>query len=361
MPKGLIIIRWDDKLGAIVEAKYPPELQVSDDHVMRIFTTHTLGDVTQGFLSMKIEDLNVASYYSGVLKGEIGQFCVSLILERDEDPELFEEILVEVAVNILEKFKTPGFYEIVVREYERITKTPVIEAEQRLALIFSDPLRVAILSRLTEGSVTRRELIDWLKEHKNMDVTDLNAALSPFIKTGLVRTSFVEGITDECIFLIKDVFALRAPVKELISASKKGVLNPQISAKYLQEVEKFFSTYNPSAEDISELSTLVADPDTYNIIRVLRSKPVLKSELYSSFNIPETQIKKIVNRLQEKNLIRIISDDNGQEWVCLISHILFIQFFPEYLIDIIRQKWNEGLIDQKQAIRHLELLMEGYE
>ncbi len=361
MPKGLIIIRWDDKIGAVVEAKHPSNLQVSDDHVMRIFTTHTLGDAAQGFLSMKIEDLNVASYYSGVLKGDLGQFCVSLILEQDEDPEGFEEILVEAAVNILEKFKTPEFHETVTREYERIIKAPTVEVEQRLALIFSDPLRTAILLKLTEGSTTRRELIDWLKENKNMDVPDLNAGLSPFIKTGLVRTSFVEGITDECLFLVKDVFALRTPIKELTAAARSGAVNPQLSNRYLQEVNTFFSTYTPSSEEISNLSKLLTDPDIYNIIKQLRTKFILKNELPSFSKISETEINKILNQLLEYNLIRIIPDDNGDEWVCLISDIKFIQFFPEYLIDTIRQKWNDGLIDQRQAIRHLEFLLEVYE
>ncbi|WEU40564.1 MAG: hypothetical protein OdinLCB4_001135 [Candidatus Odinarchaeum yellowstonii] len=361
MPKGLIVIRWDDKLGAIVEAKHPPDLQVRDDHVMRIFTTHTLGDAAQGFLSMKIEDLNVASYYSGVLKSDAGQFCISLILEKDEDPEVFEEILVETALTILEKFRTPTFYDEIVKEYEKITKTPVVETEQRLALIFSDPIRLAILSKLTEGSLTRKELVEWLKEQKNIDIPDLNATLAPFIKTGLVRTSFVEGITDECVFLVKDVFALRSPVKELILKSKKGGFNPSISDSYLQEVERFFSTYKSTQEDISNLSSLIIDPDTYYLLSKLRENPILKKELYANSKLSENRINELVSKLEENHLIRIIPDSNGDEWLCLISHILFVQFFPEYLIDVIRQKWNEGLIDQRQAIRHLELLMESYE
>ncbi|MEM2110203.1 MAG: hypothetical protein QW327_06970 [Candidatus Odinarchaeota archaeon] len=361
MPKGLIIIRWDDKLGAIVEAKHPENLQVSDDHVMRIFTTHTLGDTAQGFLSMKIEDLNVASYYSGVLKGDAGQFCVSLILEKDEDPELFEEILVEAALNIVEKFKTPSFIEDVISEYERILKTPVVEVEQRFALIFSDPIRSTILNKLTEGSITRRELVDWIKEQKNMEVPDLNAALAPFIKTGMIRLSFVEGITDECLFLVKDVFALRSPVKELIADARKNASTSTISSNYLRQVEELFSSYKPTPDDISSLSTLIMDPDIYSTLKKLREGFILKSEFYKTSKSSESQITQILSKLERNNLVRFIPDSDGEEWICLISDIMFVSFFPEYLIDVIRQKWNDGLIDQRQAVRHLELLMEAYE
>ena len=38
--KGILVSRWDDKLGIVVEGKYPPTLEISEDHMMRIFTTH---------------------------------------------------------------------------------------------------------------------------------------------------------------------------------------------------------------------------------------------------------------------------------------------------------------------------------
>lgn len=361
MPKGIVVIRWDDKLGALVEVKHPQQLEVTQDHIMRIFTTHTLGDSTQGFLSMKIEDLNVASYYSGIIPQLESQFCVSLLLNSDEEAELFEEVLVEAAVEILEAFQKPIFQEKIVESYENISKAILLEEDQRYALIFSDPLRLAILNKLTEGSVTRKELIDWVREQKNMEITDLNVTLSPFIRTGMVRFSFVEGITDECIFLVKDVFAIRTPVRKLIYDARNDSADPTISSRYIEAVEKFFSNYHPTPEDISKISALITDPEIYSLIKSLRENHMLKEELLKDRKNKGEYVKEALSKVLDSNLAETIIDADSKEWLCLISDIRFIPFFPEYIIDVIRQKWNNGHIDQKQAIRYLDLLLESFE
>ncbi|MHA1650929.1 MAG: hypothetical protein ACTSYB_12105 [Candidatus Helarchaeota archaeon] len=42
MPYGIIMVRWDDKLGVVMEGMHPKTLKISEDHIMRIFTTHAI-------------------------------------------------------------------------------------------------------------------------------------------------------------------------------------------------------------------------------------------------------------------------------------------------------------------------------
>ncbi|MHA1409947.1 MAG: hypothetical protein ACTSQY_06525 [Candidatus Odinarchaeia archaeon] len=360
MPLGLIVIRWDNKVGAVLEAKTPRNLNVTDDHVMRIFTTHALGNSAPGFLSMKIEELNVASYYSGDVPNREEQFCISLILDADEDSEAFEEILAEIADDIINAYGTPKFIEILNKGFEMVTKATELDEDQRFALIFSDPIRIAVLNKLTEGSITQKELADWIKETKGVDVTDMNLVLAPFIKTGLIRLSFVEGIADECIFLIKDVHALRAPEVDLVTKARNRGYRRKLSKSYLTQVESFFKNYDPNQEDVMKLAKLYADPEIYSLIKLLRAGPIKEEEIASKCDIVQRDLKTLLKTLENVKVITKIKDEDGNNWVFLLSDLKFIKFYPEYLIDIIKQRWNEGSIQQNQALRHLDFLKEAF-
>ena len=81
MPKGAILVRWDDKLGIVLEARYPETLRINENQLMRIFTTHAMGGGLSGFLTMNIENLSVASYYSGLPPEGQDQYYLALILD----------------------------------------------------------------------------------------------------------------------------------------------------------------------------------------------------------------------------------------------------------------------------------------
>jgi hypothetical protein len=333
MPKGIIVIRWDNKVGTVLEGKYPKELDITEEHVMRVFTTHALGDNKPGFLSMKIEDLNVASYYSGELPKEMGQFCISLILKQDEESEAFEEILAEVASEIISQYGKPGFDDAIAKSYELTSKTIELDENQRYYLIFSDPIRIAILNKLTEGSITRTELTDWIKTTKGQEISDLNVILAPFLKNGLIRFSFVEGINDECIFLIKDVYALRSPELNIVKRARNREYRKDITKVYLDSVAKFFEQYKPSQEDIINLAKLLTDPEIYYATALLKENPIKEEGFLIESRLSEKDLKEVFNKLGENNLLISIKDGGNQNWLFLLSDLKFISFYPEYLID----------------------------
>ncbi|MFX0097931.1 MAG: hypothetical protein ACFE7E_09250 [Candidatus Hodarchaeota archaeon] len=361
MPKGIVVIRWDDKVGAVLEAKHPSDFEIDQEHVMRIFTTHALGSANPGFMSMRIEDLNVASYYTGIMSGGQNQYCISLVLEEGEDADAFEETLSEVSKEILEKAESQEMMDFILSAYERFARITEIEDEQRYAMIFSDPLRVLLLQKFIEGSTTKSELKAWLEERTGREITDLDIVLAPFVKTELVKEAFVEGIPDECLFLIKDVFATRAPMARLRESMQDSIVPGDIGEQHLEDVEEYFKEYMSTPDDTSRFSKVLSSPDIYLIIKKLRQGPYYFEELEDELDLyAKDSLPSLIDQLKKLDVVNDIEDTEGRQILLLKSDMKFTTFFPEYLIDVIRKRWNEGTLEQRQAIKHLELLKDSY-
>ncbi|MDX1797143.1 MAG: hypothetical protein R3255_00700, partial [Candidatus Lokiarchaeia archaeon] len=64
MPIGLVVMRWDDRVGTEILAKYPEEINVTDKTLMQVYSTHEYSGES-GMISLMIGSLNIASYYTG--------------------------------------------------------------------------------------------------------------------------------------------------------------------------------------------------------------------------------------------------------------------------------------------------------
>ncbi|MHA2474063.1 MAG: hypothetical protein ACXAES_12620, partial [Promethearchaeota archaeon] len=68
MPVGLVIMRWDERAGTELLARYPEEIVLSDKVLMQVTSTHEYsGEV--GMISLSVGSLNIASYYTGPEQG----------------------------------------------------------------------------------------------------------------------------------------------------------------------------------------------------------------------------------------------------------------------------------------------------
>ena len=96
MPEGIITCRWDDRLGVVLESKYPEDITqgLVDDDLLTIFSTHAMSE-SAGILSMRIKRFSIVSYYTGIPESEEeSQYFVALILSENENPNSFEESLI---------------------------------------------------------------------------------------------------------------------------------------------------------------------------------------------------------------------------------------------------------------------------
>ncbi|MFX0096230.1 MAG: hypothetical protein ACFE7E_00550 [Candidatus Hodarchaeota archaeon] len=357
MPLGIILVRWDDRIGTIVEAKYPPDVKASPDLAMKIYGAHVLGERGPGFLMMKVENLNVASYYSGL---ELNYF-VALIMAPDEDAAVFEEGLTEVAGKIFTRVVKKEGKKALKEYYPQLVRFPTLTMEQKIALIFSDPSRALILDYLTrEGNSTKADLEDLLKDVLRLKAIDIDALLSALIKMGMVTTEWVEGLPTECVFMTRDAFLMRVPPKNMFEKIRSGNIMEPLASRYVDEVTEYFKGYKPNQKDIKQISQALTVPDFYDVLNSLRNSQILRVQLPMMLNKNSNDVEKVVKQMIKEEFVASLKDDDGREWLFLKANPKIITFYPEYCAHIAAEKYNNQELPSRQAMRHLVILKENY-
>ncbi len=361
----MIMARWDDRLGVVVEAKYPENVTqgFADDDFLTIFSTHAMSE-RAGFLAMRIKRLNLASYYSGIPEHEgEDQYYVALLLDPQEDANPFEERLSETARMLISMSGKPNFDKFFEESFLRLVKMKEINEEQRYAFIFQDKVRYLMLEKLSSGPMTKDGLAKWLSKEVEKEVTDIDGLLAPLEKTSLIieeNISKGKKVTLEYVFLMRDIASIRVPAIEIFKAAKGGQMPANLQKPYMEECEKFFKKYRLTANDSRIIAGFIADPDKYEIIKVLRKEYLTKVELPAKLSREITNLDAQLKELVEADIIWAYHDKKNQVWLFLKSDIFFPSFFPDYMIDVIRRRWKEATIPKEIAIKHLELLRAAY-
>ncbi|MHA1264270.1 MAG: hypothetical protein ACTSRS_03465 [Candidatus Helarchaeota archaeon] len=355
MPIGLIIFSWNKRIGAEIFTKYPDDFQVSNDTLMRIFSTHAFEE-GGGFLSMIIGALNIASYYSGPDLG----YYISLFLSLEEDPDLFEDAVLDAANLILSHRDLEQVKPLIPSLYSRMALYPKLTDEQKLATILLDRAKAIIIKNLDEdGSNTKGELANLLLDQLEVKYFDIDAALNSLIKLGLVKVSSVKGLPSEGVFLIGNVFVTRVPPLMTLRRLKQLGLSTEVEKDYLSEITDFFQQYIPSPSDNQQLLEIVANTDTYIILNLLRLAPVTEHGLNKVKNQVE-DMNSALKKLWDANLLRMLKNKQGEELYLLKSDIRIQKYFPEYIINTIRKSYNEKTKPNAVLLEHLKLLRDTY-
>ncbi|NHI93166.1 MAG: hypothetical protein EAX96_11740 [Candidatus Lokiarchaeota archaeon] len=108
MVRGLVLAKWDNKFGAILVEKFSDDkkFSISGEDLMMIYTFHSMGELTTGFMTMKREGLNVGSFFLNIQeKNE--KYYLAVILNTDEDPNDFREVLTTCAEILMKTLIKP--------------------------------------------------------------------------------------------------------------------------------------------------------------------------------------------------------------------------------------------------------------
>ena len=116
MPDGLIFMKYDERSGMEIKAKYPEEkLKISNKTLMHILNLHEFSEQA-GTVSLTLDNVNFVTYYTGSNK----DYFFILMLNILEDPEDYEEILEEVSQSILKNLKNEKYLEILPSLFKKI-------------------------------------------------------------------------------------------------------------------------------------------------------------------------------------------------------------------------------------------------
>jgi hypothetical protein len=360
MPKGIVTVGWDDTKGTVIRGKYPDDLQLTNDEMMRIFTSHAMGEGKPGFMSMRLEAMNVASYYTGLAARGEPQYYIAVILGVTEDAGIYEEPLTETAKELLKEVSSRNFQDHLTKAYEKLSAYTKLTDEQRLALIILDPTRKLILKKLTEGCTSKIELQEWLEQETGTRITDIDLLLVPFIRTNLIRKAVVEGITGDCVFLIRDMFITFAPPEKIMTKILKGEIKGDIAKAARSQIADFFKGYKLSEGDEASIADILADFDTYGIVSQLRNNLQNEEELAKGSNKSEAEVQKVIRTLKKLEVVGELTDSTDSKVYVLKSDPQISLFYPEYMIDNVRAKWSTGEISREMAVKYLQILREDF-
>jgi len=353
---------------------------ITENDKYRLFYNHTTGldfkrreRMIKNFILGRLKETpyKVLSYYHHEV--DETQYLILALFALDEEIELYEgvfylmceklgkifnklakssktaQILREIETEMLNQVKFALF------QIERLTNLTKI---QKIALIFSSYERRLTLKLLKEGPISRvklRSLINRVKKNPNMDII-----LNPFLEMNLIRRDWARGIHSkdtgkvhgegEYIFLLKDISLIRVPPRELIAEMKKH----EISKYYFDEINEFYSTYDPFHDlykESEKLAKIILDPDIFDLLALLNTKayPVKKlPNVLSNF----AQLDDVLKTLQEVGIVKLISDLEGRKWICVIAEISFLSTFPEFLLPKIkdRSSLRWGAIDETYLV-----------
>ncbi|MHA1731833.1 MAG: hypothetical protein ACTSU5_07810 [Promethearchaeota archaeon] len=356
MPIGLVVMRWDERMGAEICATYPEDTSITEKTLMQVYSTHEYSGEA-GMVSLMVGSLNIASYYTGP---ETSYYFL-LLLSLEEDPDVYEDGMADLARIFLANLEGKAYEALIPSLFQRISVYPSLRDEQKLAMIYVDEAKRMILTRLRdEGNVSKSELSVWLKDEYKQGFVDIDTTLTSLVKEDLVKESSVKGITSEVIFLVNDVAILRVPPLVLLREASQRGLPPQLVEEFRTEVKTFFQTYQPSEEDNLKVLNVFLDPQVYEALTLMRVAVVTRDDLEKLKKKGVEDVDFVLKTLWDANILTVLRDDQGNEYYALKTDIVVERYFPEHMIDVVRKCFRERTKTNASLVEHLNILEDYY-
>ena len=372
MPEGLAVLKWDDELGPVVTSKTPKGLKIGLDPTtsMRVYGIATLGETEEaqkpGFSSLSFDKFKLAVYYGGLnmhLKGLPSM--VFLVLDSDEDPDVYKDALPEIATQIFLNADSKKYIKMVPKLYEQIARYTMMTPEQRQASILNDPIRRAILRTLMrDGTLQATDLEQIIFEEVGKKI-DVDLILRPLVKMGIVATGWIEGLSSEVIYLTRAIFVLRRISQDTIRAVKSGSLPPEVVDGFLDSTKRYHRDYIAKLRrnltdtiwtEAEELSKHLLDFEAYDILQILREGPKQTEHLPSLLNTTKANLRKKMKSMEKAGILVRVNDEDGKEHALLKSSPEVVTVYPEWLIQRTVDLYNQEEIQSRQAGHYLEIL-----
>ena len=356
MPVGLVIMKWDERVGTEILAKYPEEVTITDKTLMQVYSTHEYSGEA-GMISLMVGSLNIASYYTGPEKG----YYILLLLNLDEDPDAYEGGLADVSRIILQNLDDDAYLQMIPSLFQRLSVYPTLNAEQRLAITFQDDIKRMIINRLREeGVVSKSELMVWLKDKYKQGFVDLEGVLIELIKREIIKEASVKGMPSELIFLTSDLMMMRVPPVTLLKNPAERGLPEGLSEDYTAECKKFFKNYRPSEQDDLEIIELLINPQVYETLRLLRTAIVTRNDLEKLKKKGVDDVDGVLKSLWDTQMIQVFQDERNNEFYALLTDFHLERIFPKYLLNIIKKEYDTKMKANQVLVEYLNVLEDTY-
>ena len=355
-PLGLLLMKWDEKIGTELFAKYPEDINVSEKTLMQVYSTHEYSG-EKGVITLTAESLNILSYYTGQEEG----YYLLLFLNLDDDPDVYEGGMPDILRIILENLKDDSYLQLIPELFQRLSVYPSLSDEEILALHYQNSIKRIIINILREdGVITKSELMIWLKDKHIEGFFDLEAIVSDLIKMDIIKVGSIKGIPSELIFLTKDLFMLRTPPVKLLEDPVSYGLPTQFLKEYPKDIKEFFQDYQPTEEDNIKIIKALINPQVYEMFRLLRVSIATRQDLEKLKKKGVDDIYSILKILWDNKLIKVYHDEKNNEYYALLTDFYVDYIFPKYLLTVVKTAYEQKSKIDKVLLEYLHILEETY-
>ncbi len=356
MPVGIVIMKWDERVGTEIVAKYPREIVITDKTLMQVYSTHEYSGDT-GMISMMVGALNIASYYTGEEQG----LYMILLLNLDDDPDSYEGGLADFAQIILQNLDDRNYVNMIPSLFQRLSVYPTFNDEQLLMITYEDEIKRMIINRLREeGVVSKSELMVWLKDKYQEGFVDTEGVVTDLIKREIIKGASIKGMVSESVFLTYDILITRIPPTKILKNPAERGLPAELVEDYKAEVKKFFQTYRPSEDDNLSIIKSLINPQVYETIRLLRMSIVTRNELEKLKKKGVDDIDDVLKELWDNEMIQVLRDDRDNEYFALLSNFFIGLTFPKYILSVLKEEYEQKSKSNPVLLEYFNVLEDTY-
>lgn len=362
MPDGLFLMEWNDRTGVELKIKHAPGIKgqdLSTEALMKIYTTHKYS-AESSLVALAGAETSTVSFCSG-------RYYLILLLDADEDPSEFDEILLETSRIIFQNLDLEYLKKNFPRLFDRIEKYPQLVTEQKYAILYQDPLKRAIIEKLMEeGAMFKVDLDSWLREKFPAEHFNLSSILNSLMSMDILKTSVVKNVVQEVVFLCNTISVFRSPCETIVKELKASEYPENLVNEYLRQVKRFFSYYKPTLADSVAIAELVSDFGAYKILEVLRRKTTTPADLRRELGQDAGNLDQNLARLFTEDVIVALSNKLGKgkkvdELLALKSDLKVVRTFPRFAINLVREKMTDPAQNNDILLKYLDILKDVYQ
>ncbi len=255
-----------------------------------------------------------------------------------------------IAYSDLRIVKTKG------TEYKNLVRMSEIDS---LASIYTNPIRLKLFQLLTTSPYTEEDLINKLKESNVFIEEEFHMIMLPLIRTGLIKTKWLQDTFQMGYFLIKDFVVLRIPAKITSLFFKKD-------ERFRGYQSAYFNRVNETLTEFKRNFLLNRESRIQETIKCLKFRSELKylsvynllwTEPLPADDLVEKTTKDVIEQLINWGFIDLIQTKT-ESYYTLLSDISINKFKPKYMVNLITNQFQSNNITKEIALYHLDYLFE---
>jgi hypothetical protein len=120
MPKGIVILHWDDATGPVVGEHFPDDRFYNEGNLITAFSSAAMAGTT-GFQTLRIGNSNIASFYTGMAVRGRPQYMVAVVLRQDESGEKFKGALEKISGKLIARRNQQDYRQLLADSFKWIS------------------------------------------------------------------------------------------------------------------------------------------------------------------------------------------------------------------------------------------------